>query len=52
MKTACLRTRYYDFQKRLEYKLVDECYTSKICSLCGNYNEKLKGDKIYNLCKM
>lgn len=60
MKTACLRTRYYDFQKRLEYKcmltktnykLVDECYTSKICSLCGNYNEKLKGEKIYSCAK-
>lgn len=57
MKTACLRTRYYDFQKRLEYKcmltktnykLVNECYTSKICSLCGNYNDKLKGEKTYS----
>ena len=60
MKTACLRTRYYDFQKRLEYKcmltktnykLVNECYTSKICSLCGNYNDKLKGEKIYSCIK-
>ena len=56
-KTACLRTRYYVFQQRLAYKciatktnfkLVDEMYTSKICSSCGNYNEKLKGEKIYN----
>jgi IS605 OrfB family transposase len=60
MKTACLRTRYYDFQKRLEYKcmltktnfkLVNECYTSKMCSLCGNYNDKLKGEKIYSCIK-
>lgn len=58
-KVACLRTRFYDFQKRLEYKcqltktnykLVNECYTSKTCSLCGNYNDKLKGEEIYN-CK-
>ena len=58
-KTACLRTRFYQFRQRLNYKctlnkvnyvLVNECYTSKICSLCGNYNDKLKGEKIYN-CK-
>jgi len=58
-KTACLRARYYEFRQRLSYKcslnkvnyvLVDEKYTSKLCSMCGNYNEKLKGEKIYN-CK-
>ena len=58
-KTACLRTRYYEFRQRLNYKctlnkvnyvLVNECYTSKICSNCGCYNDKLKGEKIYN-CK-
>ena len=41
-KTACLRTRYYEFRQRLNYKctlnkvnyvLVNECYTSKICSI-------------------
>ena len=45
---ACLRTRYYDFQLKLKYKcyinnvnfkLVNEYYTSKTCSICGNYNE-------------
>jgi IS605 OrfB family transposase len=55
-KVACLRTRYYDFRQRLKYKcdltrtnfrLVNECYTSKICSLCGNYNDKLKGESRY-----
>jgi len=60
MKTACLRTRYYDFQTRLKYKcmltktnykLVNENYTSKICSLCGNYNDKLKGEKTYSCTK-
>ena len=58
-KTACLRTRYYEFRQRLNYKctlnkvnyvLVNECYTSKICSCCGFYNDKLRGEKIYN-CK-
>jgi putative transposase len=56
-KTACLRTRYYDFRLRLKYKckltktnfkLINECYISKICSLCGNYNDKLKGEKVYS----
>ena len=32
------------------FKLVNEYYTSKTCSLCGNYNNKLEGNKIYN-CK-
>jgi hypothetical protein len=45
-KVACLRTRYYDFRLRLKYKcsvnnrkfkLVNEYYTSKTCSLCGSY---------------
>ena len=58
-KIACLRTRYYEFQQRLKYKcdtrmtnykLVNESYTSKTCSNCGNYNDKLKGEKIY-VCK-
>ena len=58
-KVACLRTRYYDFRLRLKYKcsinnikfkLINEYYTSKTCSLCGSYYEKLEGNKIYN-CK-
>lgn len=63
MKVACLRSRYFEFRQRLEYKcnlnkvnyfLVNECYTSKICSLCGHYNDKLKGEKIYECpqCKI
>lgn len=56
-KVACLRTRYFDFRLRLKYKcyinnkkfkLVDEYYTSKTCSLCCSYNEKLEGNKVYN----
>lgn len=59
-KVACLRSRYYEFRQRLEYKcmitqtnyrLIDESYTSKICSNCGNYNEKLGGSKKYNCSK-
>jgi len=56
-KVACLRTKYYEFRQRLEYKcklnnvnysLVDEHYTSKICSLCCWYNNKLTSEKIFN----
>lgn len=56
-KVACLRTRFYDFRLRLKYKcsinnnkfkLVNEYYTSKTCSICSHYNEKLGGNKIYN----
>ena len=55
-KVACLRTQYFNFRLRLKYKcavnnrkfkLVNEYYTSKTCSLCGSYNNKLGGNKIY-----
>lgn len=58
-KTACLRTGYYEFRLRLKYKcslnknkfkLINEYYTSKTCSLCGSYDKKLGGKKVYN-CK-
>jgi IS605 OrfB family transposase len=58
-KQACLRTKYYMFRQRLEYKcrqyktnyyLVNESYTSRLCSYCGNDNVNLKGLHIYN-CK-
>ena len=60
IKVACLRTRYYEFYKRLEFKCsltrtnfryVNEAYTSKTCSNCGNYNNKLKEEIIYE-CKL
>jgi len=60
IKDACERTRFYEFRKRLEYKcninkvnlkIVNEYYTSKTCSLCGYYNEKLGGNKIYKCNK-
>ena len=50
---------FYKFRQRLEfkcgicgckYKIVDEYYTSKMCSQCGNINEKLGSSKVYN-CK-
>ena len=59
-KVACLKTRYFEFRQRLKYKceltrtnyrLVNECYTSKICSNCGHYKEELKGEKLYNCNK-
>ena len=53
----------YKFRERLEYKCdmtstkyncVDERYTSKMCSNCGNLHENLKGNKIYECinCKI
>lgn len=59
-KKACLRTRFYDYNKRLEYKcnlrkvnlfIVNESYTSKTCSVCGNYNNNLKGESVYDCVK-
>ena len=50
---------FYKYRERLKYKCqvknckyleVDESYTSKTCSCCGNYKEDLKGAKIYE-CK-
>jgi putative transposase len=62
-KVACLRTKYYSFNTRLEYKckqkgvtlkVIDESYTSKICSNCCYNNNDLGGSKTYNcyLCNM
>jgi IS605 OrfB family transposase len=50
---------HYKFLQRLKYKAsikgvivetVDERYTSKVCSNCGNYKKELEGEKIYD-CK-
>ena len=55
-KIACLRTKYFTFKTRLEYKCkinninfkyVDESYTSKTCSMCGYYDKFLGGSKVY-----
>jgi len=59
-RTSCLKMRFFDFRKRLEYKckrngnnykLINENYSSKTCSNCGNYNYKLTKEKIYNCSK-
>jgi putative transposase len=48
---------FYSFLEKLKYKclikninlnVIDEHYTSKMCSCCGNIKKDLKGDKIYN----
>ena len=58
-KVACLRTKYFVFKTRLEYKCklnnvnfkyVDESYTSKTCSMCSYYNNLLGDSKEY-ICK-
>lgn len=51
------RMKFYTFRQRLEYKCksrnleykkVDESFTSKMCSRCGNVKEDLGGNRIYN----
>ena len=44
------RLKYKCYQCGAKYKIVDEKYTSKMCSVCGNINENLGGSKIYK-CK-
>ena len=55
-KVACLRTKFYEFQQRLEYKClankihfeyIDESYTSKTCSQCGYYKHNLGSNKLF-----
>lgn len=59
-KKVCLSLGFYKFKQKLEYKcnakkvnykLVHECYTSKTCSLCGSYNKDLTNEKIYDCNK-
>jgi putative transposase len=56
-KRIGLLLSHYTFKQRLQYKcattknsieIIDESYTSKICSNCGNYNKKLGDSKIYD----
>ena len=51
---------FYKYRQRLQYKCqinnciyyeVNEKYTSKMCSKCGKYNEKLGSNKIYDCTK-
>jgi len=50
---------FYKFTERLKYKcmvrninlkIMDEHYTSKVCTKCGNLKQDLKGESVYN-CK-
>ena len=56
-KKISLKLRYYQFLQRLKYKcvsngvilnIVDESYTSKLCSYCGHEHELLGSNKIFN----
>jgi IS605 OrfB family transposase len=58
-KRTALSLKFYDFKQKLIYKcnanntnlgIINEWFTSKMCSLCGNIDENLGGNKIYN-CK-
>ncbi len=53
-KRIGLMMKFSEFRKRLEYKclinnikieIIDEAYTSKVCSTCGNCKKELKGEK-------
>ena len=59
-KRTALLMKLYQFKQRLEYKCginktsyaeIDESYTSKTCSSCGNYKKNLGGNKIYKCDK-
>lgn len=56
-KRIAYRLKFYEFRQRLEYKcnlykinykVIDESFTSKVCSLCGTENKKLGSSKIFN----
>ena len=59
VKKVAQRLKFYEFRQRLEnkckingleYRVIDEKYTSKMCTKCGNIDEELGGKKIYS-CK-
>ena len=56
LKRIGLMMRLSEFRKRLRYKclingikieIIDEAYTSKVCSSCGNCKHELEGEKEY-----
>lgn len=58
-KKIMVRLCHGKFKQRLKYKcavndikinLIDERWTTKTCTQCGNYKKELKGEKIYE-CK-
>jgi len=63
LKRIGLMMRFSEFRNRLRYKclinginieVIDEAYTSKVCSVCGNCNHELEGEKDYDckICKV
>lgn len=63
LKKLLLRTNLYSFRERLKYKcairgvncqVVNEYYTSKMCSCCGEINENLSSKKVFKCaeCKV
>lgn len=55
-KRIALALKFYKYRQRLEYKckakgikykVINEYYTSKMCSVCGEIDDKLGGKKIY-----
>jgi putative transposase len=55
-----LTLSHYKFREKLKnmckvrginFKIITEEYTSKVCGKCGNYNKDLGGDKVYNCNK-
>jgi len=60
MKELSYKLRFYEFRQRLKYKceakgvnykIINEAYTSKVCTNCGSYKKELKNDRIYNCRK-
>jgi IS605 OrfB family transposase len=56
-KRIAYKLKFYQFNERLKYKCnlnkinlkqINESYTSKMCSVCGNYNNNLGASKIYD----
>jgi IS605 OrfB family transposase len=45
------KLKYKCMIKNIDLKIVEEYYTSKVCSVCGNIKNNLKGDKIYKCLK-
>ena len=59
-KRIATAMKLYSFKQRLKYKCsvnnisygeINEQNTSKMCSVCGNVNENLGGNKIYECRK-
>ena len=45
------KLKYKCMIKNIDLKIVEEYYTSKVCSKCGNKKNNLKGEKIYKCLK-